>query len=677
MLTFVLLTNSFTWQHHHILLIIPFFLLLQQKKHYIYNFFLLLAAFLISINIRNPKVYDHAFVSSIILSHGFIGAFIVWLLQIDINMIINILMRLTKISIKKYLPFISIFIFFLGSAIYVTYPLIFHLNDYIAENQDAVLISWILKWDQYALTHNMLRIFNAPIYYPYHNSLAYSDAHFTAALLALLPGPFLREPIALFNFNLLLSFTLLGFCTYLLAYTVTHHHYSSIVSGLLAAFSTYVVSKYMHLQIIEIFFIPLCILFFIKFIETRKTKYLLLTVLMFIAQTYNSFLPGFFLLFIFLIYSVIYYRSFTGKFGEYIPLKNILIVLGAILVIIPITLPYFSVSKQFGYVRDIRDTIQFANRPEYTFYPSDKTRLNPLIKNLLYKNDKGPFFYDGYIGFAFFALGLFAIIYFLKNRKKYKNSRAFLFLVTGLGAWILSLGPAWQWRGHVVKLPFIIPLPYAVFYYVVPGFKGFRNSARWEMLFVFAFSVFVGIVLTQFLRTKNKYWSITLTVLTAIAVLGEFTFPFHYYTIPHQRSFPPVYSYLNSLKNTNAVIHLPWYNWDVLPYSHDEQMRMYYSTVNFIPMVNGGSGFSPPPWQKDAKNFAAQFPNAESIEWLRKNIISVLVLHKKDYDMLSQKNVSMSGKKVPSGDEMMQQLTQYPNITILKILGDDVVYQLK
>ena len=43
------------------------------------------------------------------------------------------------------------------------------------DNPDTHLFIWTLAWDTHAFLHHPLGIFNANIYYPYPNTLAYSE----------------------------------------------------------------------------------------------------------------------------------------------------------------------------------------------------------------------------------------------------------------------------------------------------------------------------------------------------------------------------------------------------------------------------------------------------------------------------------------------------------------------
>ena len=81
-LTVTVIINSFSWQHHLILLIIPFFFLYIVRLRLRHLFLLIISYSLVTINIKNPSLYDKHLLGPIILSHGFFGTFILWYIQI-------------------------------------------------------------------------------------------------------------------------------------------------------------------------------------------------------------------------------------------------------------------------------------------------------------------------------------------------------------------------------------------------------------------------------------------------------------------------------------------------------------------------------------------------------------------------------------------------------------------
>ncbi|MCL4418163.1 MAG: hypothetical protein M1365_16000, partial [Actinobacteria bacterium] len=81
--------------------------------------------------------------------------------------------------IRKNILFLLIFFL---SACFITYPLIFNLGSLSTGYGDELLIAWNHNWNIYIFSKNLLNIFNifqANIYFPYQNSLAFSDTYFT------------------------------------------------------------------------------------------------------------------------------------------------------------------------------------------------------------------------------------------------------------------------------------------------------------------------------------------------------------------------------------------------------------------------------------------------------------------------------------------------------------------
>lgn len=78
----LILLNVMSWQHHFVFLLFPFIVLgmsLRKSNQKIRQLLFLLALFLVSINLRAPTQFMQ-FPQSIILSHSFFGALILWLL---------------------------------------------------------------------------------------------------------------------------------------------------------------------------------------------------------------------------------------------------------------------------------------------------------------------------------------------------------------------------------------------------------------------------------------------------------------------------------------------------------------------------------------------------------------------------------------------------------------------
>jgi len=137
-------------------------------------------------------------------------------------------MKLEKDNI--ILGLTAFFIFFL-LVIYITYPLIFNMGSMATGLGDELVIAWIQNWVIHSLSANPFALFEANLYFPYHNTLAYSDLFLTSSILSIIPLKLIGEPIAVVNFTLISSLVLLGFSVYLLSFYLTKNFLASLLSS--------------------------------------------------------------------------------------------------------------------------------------------------------------------------------------------------------------------------------------------------------------------------------------------------------------------------------------------------------------------------------------------------------------------------------------------------------------
>lgn len=583
---------------------------------------------------------------------------------------------MTKTMKKNIINIISLLLFFLLAS-FITYPLIFNLGSLATGYGDELLIAWNHNWNIYNFSNNLTNIFQANIFFPYSNSLAFSDAYFTNSILTLIPVMILNSPIAANNFTIIISLTLVGFFTYFLCFMITKERLLSILSGIIIIFCPAYLSSLVHIQIIAIYFVVLSIIFLLIFLKSKKTLYFVLFLSVFILQTYNSFMPGFFIIFSAASISLFYILEDKKRTKFLITKKNILLFLISITVILPIVIPYYKVSNEFNYVRDIRETIHFALQPEDFLSTSSYSRLYPLLSQFSFTKDlqnKGEV-KPGFIGLIFSILTIAAFFYIIKNWKKQNYVIKGIFASSVLGL-VLSLGPFLHWQRLTIHSPFPIPLPYLIFYYIIPGFNGIRNSARYEMLFILFAAPIVAAYLKEALKNTSANIKSGLILLLIFLVILEFNFPVKYYPVVQKKDFPKVYSWLATTPKQTVIIEMPIYNWNN-SYASREFWREYYSTAHFRKTVNGASGFSPPPWQKLVNYLLFNFPSDASIGKLKSIGVDLIIVHKKEYDTLHKDNFIFQNKKIPSGKEVINYLMTNKTVSFEKQFGQDSVFRIK
>jgi hypothetical protein len=299
--------------------------------------------------------------------------------------------------------------------------------------------------------------------------------------------------------------------------------------------------------------------------------------------------------------------------------------------------------------------------------------LNNLPINKYSQNSE---FKPGYIGLVFSLLSIIAIFYFVKLFKK-KNIHLKIFTSIALLGVVLSFGAFLHINRFTVHTPFPIPLPYALLYYIAPGFQGFRNAARWEMLFILAIAVAIALVIHEILKKYSLTKRILIYTILFMGTIIEFNFPMEFVKVPEVRSFAGVYSWLQTTPKETKIIEMPIYNWNMWPYTQEDLFRQYYSTVHFRKMVNGASGFSPPPWQTMIVNLLIEFPNEKSLTQLKKLNINYIIVHKDQYDILYKEKYSVEKHYFEDGEHVIKRLSKNSSVHLVKKFGNDYVYELK
>lgn len=579
--------------------------------------------------------------------------------------------------IKEQWPYLlGVFVFAI-SAIYVTYPLIFHMGEYATNLRDELLISWIHVAVIQNIVENPLGLFQGNMFYPYKDTLAYSDLHFASALLSAPSFWLTGQPISTINTTLILSLFLLGISAYFVTYSLTKNIFAGIIAGFLIQFSPVTLDKNVHVQALAIAWVILSVFFYIRWLQSRRFIFFLLALVFFLIQTWNSFLPGYFILFSFVSMSFICILKNKKHISYYFQKKHALAIVIAAFLLLPIVIPYMNVSNEFSFRRDIREVVHLSLQPEDLFYPNDLTRLWPILQQLSRPSSypEHTEFKAGYIGFAFSLLSIVTVWYCVKNRRKLSLPLLSFVIIALLGL-VMSFGPVLHLERKTVHIPFVVPLPYALFYYSIPGFQGIRAAYRWEMLFVLFMAIGSGLVIDNFSKKFSSVKKILLFLLITILIVAEYN-PMRFVPVPQVSTFPPVYNFIRNRAPNAAIVEMPIYNWSMAPYSSQELMRVYYSSIHAMPMLNGASGFSPPPWQKMVTNLLRTFPSEGSIKQMKKLGIEYIIVHSDEYDRLYKDAYAVSGTRIKNGTGILLQLRRNNSISEIKHFSHDYVFAIK
>jgi hypothetical protein len=156
---------------------------------------------------------------------------------------------------------------------------------------DGRLNAWILGWVGYAFWHQPTRLFQAPIFHPLPDTLAFSENMLLPGALA---APFEAAGGAVFGYNvvLLASLALSGLATYLLVRRAGGDRLAAFVGGAYFAAGPHRWTRLTHIQAQITVFLPLALLALDRFWERRTLRRALLVGLLLAAQGLSSVYLG-------------------------------------------------------------------------------------------------------------------------------------------------------------------------------------------------------------------------------------------------------------------------------------------------------------------------------------------------------------------------------------------------
>jgi hypothetical protein len=525
-------------------------------------------------------------------------------------------------------------IVFTGLTVAKTYPLIRHFDTLLpGAFGDPVLVTWILAWGSHALTTDPWNLFNANIFYPLQNTLALSE-HMVSVVPFFAPVYLLTgNPIVAYNSVFCLSFILCGMTMFLLVYHWTENFWASLLSGCLFAFAPIRFAEIYHLQLYNFYWAPLVFLFLEKFFWSKRWRHLAGFAIFYWLQVLCSVYLGWLTTVavgVYISYHVIFVNR--GLLSRTIVPGCVAFVITTLLVLLPFHVPYYTLQNQWGFSTTLQECIDWSADLVLN-YLSPPHMLNNLYLALIrvhwpalaHPSNQQTLFPGLVLGFLAVMGGLPVAIFPLGRGSRHLPQLFGLVLVSSL---LLSLGPFLVILGQNTSLP----LPYLLFYYLVPGFQAIRVPARFALMAVLAASVLAALGFlkaSDFLHRQRGLRQVEMHLFQAVFMLcciGLFTVELGFKPIslggmPTGPQVPGVYRWLATKQQNGPIIELP------LGEDYREALKyMYFSTYHWLPLVNGASRFLPPPHVQLSAELA-DFPSRQGAELISGMGVKVVVVH--------------------------------------------------
>ena len=485
---------------------------------------------------------------------------------------------------------------FAGLTLIATFPLVLHLGRALpGDLGDPLFTSWLLGWDADRLRHGLHAFWDAPIFFPSRNTIAFAE-HLLGIAVPIAPIIWLTgNPILAYDVAFLLTYVIAGAGMYLLAVELTGRRDAAFLAGLMFAFSPLRALHVSHLQVLAWGWMPIALWGLHGFLapltgsaDTLKgsayTRRSIFSLEVFVAAfTTQAFSNSYFLYYLAIAAAFVVVYELTARPAS---TADRLRALGALAVASAIILmcvgavawAYVSVRRQYGFRRPYDDWTMFsANVRSYVSAPATVRLWATWLHGDEFPERQ---LFPGLVTLIASAAALWP--------GPGRRRTAILYGALAATAILLSLGPepaAWSYR--------VLPSgPYLWLARMVPGMDGMRVPARLGVVVLMALSVLAALGLARVLARLRPHARIVTVVLVGAVVFAEgWAVPLRMAPVdargrPGDRG---AYRWL-AQQPQGAAIELPILEWAIAP-----TLTYQYATLSHgHPIVNGYSGYGSP-----------------------------------------------------------------------------------
>ncbi len=527
----------------------------------------------------------------------------------------------------RSVPLIAILVLllYLVTVLMMTYPLVDQIDARLPfDLGDPLYMGWVISWNNHFLINqdfSLSTLFNTNIYFPYKNTLAYSDLMLIPSIMVSPVFYLTRNPVITVNALLFLLLALDAFAMFLLAKQLTKNTLAAILAGFFYTFSAYHLAQIGHIQLHADAFMLLMLMYLHKWLNDNKPKYMVLAALMLFLEALSSWYYA--------IYAGILFLLFFGFFFIFKRIKItrggfISFAIGALVLVAllyPFIHPYLTLHKTMpNFERTVGETAVYAAAPTDYLYTVERSVFwgqllgfsRPGVENILFP------------GFAVILLavaGLGGLLKSVKARAKTGQIKLF-YLIVSFIAFVYSLGP------YKIILGRKVPLPFFFAFHLLPGFKSMRVPARFGLLVLLGLTILAAFGITRLLefwqekRKKGRRADLIAVIVLAFVIFQQVS-----WSIPLSQpiasgdQIPPIYKWLAKDTKSEVIIELP-------PSGSEQVKYVHYSSYHSKQLVNGYSGYTPPLWA-DLESRVSEFPAIETIEFLRELGVDGVLVHSK------------------------------------------------
>ena len=458
---------------------------------------------------------------------------------------------------------------------------------------------WNVSWVAHALTTAPTHLFDANIFYPHDNALAFSEANLVAGVLAvpawLITG---GNPYAAYNSVVLLAFAMAALAAYFLARTVGASRFGAAIAAIVYGYSPYMLAHIPHIQLLMTFGPALSLAVMHRFVTTPTTGR---AVALGLTLSVTGLACAYYGIFSGLVVSIgiLWFAGVDGHWRQWqYWARSALAAVIVLLVILPFFLPYLSVREE-GFGRSLDEARLFSTIGRA--YLASAVHVHQWMLPLL-----GSWREVLFPGFQAIVLSIVAIVITTRHRTRPRVRVVGFYIVMMVFAFWISLGPN---AGL-----------YTLLYHTLPAFSFLRAPARMGVMVTLGVALLSSLAITWWRPGSPARHRVFVAVMVVVALVESWAGPLQLQTATPVNK---VYRHLAILPQA-PVAEFPFYQGSEERHRQTEYMLM--STFHWKPLLNGYSDHFPADYLTD-KPVLTTFPSQDAIAILQDRGVRWVVVH--------------------------------------------------
>jgi hypothetical protein len=392
-------------------------------------------------------------------------------------------MRPTEGACLPWRAAILMYLTFVAGVILATWPLATRPATHWAFHHDPALFTWVMASMSRWLVGIPLHLFDGNAFYPYSESLAFSEPLLLPAVLGL-PGFVWGNPILTYNLLVLLLWPVNGVAMAWAAHSLTGSRGAAWLAGAVFCLSPYFTEYHLEFNMLPAASIPVALVAWVRWLERQESRWLTVALAAFAIQGMTSWYYAVILSSGLAILTIgfvcLRWRGwYAGRDLAALGIGSV----GVGVVLLPVAWPYLLLHRELGFERDLGETS--------THYADLLSFVEPAARSLFFHVDWSRHLSETspFVGYTVLALAASSVGWLrrddpLSPAMRWLARLGFVLVaaslaIAGLG---MALGPGHHHlASRVIRLRpqsyFAVALLAGLGVLVVRGWDGYRRRA--------------------------------------------------------------------------------------------------------------------------------------------------------------------------------------------------------